>query len=170
MAALSIVSIAVFASAMFLRITPFYADLLRPFIIINFLGSLRQSLRDFIRDLWSSITVLLTIFAWIYIFTRAGYYCFRFSFEGYAFFATPSLSFFSMLTLFTTANFPDVMLLAYHQGFYYVFFFLIFVIIGIFYLLSILLAIVFDNYKKRIEEISSRKLEKRMDYIGKFYD
>jgi len=39
-----------------------------------------------------------------------------------------------------------------------------------FYMESIILSIVFDNYKKRIEEISERKLDERLSYISMIYD
>ena len=42
--------------------------------------------------------------------------------------------------------------------------------IGVFYLENILLAIVFDNYKKRVEQISEKKIRERMYYIRMYYD
>jgi len=59
----------------------------------------------------------------------------------------------------TTENFPDLLLLPYEEAYYSSIFFLVFNVLAIFYLESILLSIVFDNYKKRIEAISERKLE-----------
>ena len=72
--------------------------------------------------------------------------------------------------MLTTENYPDVLLLAYDEAWYSVLFFFIFIVIGVFYLSSILLAIVFDNYKKRIEIMSESKIKKRMFYIKMFYD
>lgn len=83
---LASVSIITFAVTAFLPWVPFAADILRPFIIIEFLGSLRQNLTDFLSDLWSSLVILLTIFGWIFIFAIVGFYMFRYSFEGTTYF------------------------------------------------------------------------------------
>ena len=45
-----------------------------------------------------------------------------------------------------------------------------YITIGTFFLLSVFMAIVFDNYKKRMQELQEKKVSKRMDYISKFFD
>ena len=70
----------------------------------------------------------------------------------------------------TGENFPDVYLLAYQQSWCYSLLFIVFVVLTMFYMESIILSIVFDNYKKRIEEISERKLDERLGYINMYYD
>ena len=55
-----------------------------------------------------------------------------------------------MMILLTTANFPNIMLPSYNSHRVYALFFLGYLIIGLYFLQNILLAIVFDNYKKRI--------------------
>lgn len=56
-----------------------------------------------------------------------------------------------MMTLITTANFPDVMLPGYLENFLNGIFFISYLMIGIFFLLSLLLAVVFNKYKGRLE-------------------
>ena len=71
--------------------------------------------------------------------------------------------------MMTTENYPDIMLTAYYSSTISSIFFLAFIIIIVFYLLAILLAIVFDNYKKRVEMEYQRKLNRRLHYIKLFY-
>lgn len=146
---LSTVSIMIFAVTMWVKQTAFFADLLRPFILINFLGTLRQNFKDFFADLCGSITIIATVFGWIFIFACLGFYLFRYSFEGLVDFNSFTVSFASMLTLITTANFPDVMLPAYHKNYFAMLFFVIYLCVGLFFLLNLLLASVFSKFKAR---------------------
>ena len=72
--------------------------------------------------------------------------------------------------MMTTENYPDIMLTAYYSSTISSIFFLAFIILIVFYLLAILLAIVFDNYKKRVEQQYKIKLSRRLYYIKLFYD
>ena len=45
-----------------------------------------------------------------------------------------------------------------------------YITIGTFFLLSVFMAIVFDNYKKRMKELQDAKVSKRMEYINQFFD
>ena len=72
--------------------------------------------------------------------------------------------------LFTTENFPDFVLPAYDTHYYSIIFFMLFIFIAVYFMGGILLSIVFDNYKNRIEEMSKKKLENRIHYIKIFYD
>lgn len=74
------------------------------------------------------------------------------------------------MILITTSNFPDVMLYAYAENTIYVLFFVIFVLFGVFFLLNLLLGVIFDNYKRRIEEMRILKGTERLQYIKQFFD
>ena len=74
-----------------------------------------------------------------------------------------------MMTALTTANFPDVMLPAYYENFYVMFFFIIYLMVGIYFLLSILIANVFNKYKNRLEDRIKKHANKRRDQIAKAY-
>ena len=75
-----------------------------------------------------------------------------------------------MTILLTTENYPDFETPAYDANWISIFFFLICTSVVVFFLSSILLSIVFDNYKRQIDESHKRKLEQRVQYIGMFYD
>ena len=109
----------------------------------------------------AAITILMTIFAWIYINAIIGFYLFRFSFEGASNFVNFRQSYVSMLTLLTTANFPDVMLPAYHRNFFTMVFFISFLLVGLYFLLNLLLASVFNKFKGRLEQRINQNQAKR---------
>ena len=104
------------------------------------------------KDIKAAITILLAIFAWIFIYSIIGFYLFRYSFEGASNFVTFRQSYVSMLTLLTTANFPDVMLPAYHRNFFTMLFFVSYLLVGLYFLLNLLLASVFNKFKGRLAQ------------------
>ena len=61
-------------------------------------------------------------------------------------------------------------LTSFESSWYSVLYFWIFIVICIFLLQSVLLALVFENYKRRVEELSQEKLDRRLTYIEMFYD
>ena len=150
-AVLSSICISIFFLNLLLPMTSLIADLLRPIIVVLFLCTLRQNLKDFMYDLLTSITITATIFAWVFLFSIVGFFMFRYSFEGLEYFGSMSMSLASMFTLMTTANFPDVMLPAYNKDFFSVLFFGIYLLVGLFFLLNLLLAIVFGKFKDRFQ-------------------
>jgi two pore calcium channel protein len=74
-----------------------------------------------------------------------------------------------MVILLTTANFPDVMLPSYNMNRAACIFFIFFLLFGLYFLLNVLLAIVFDNYKSRIEAQCSKKANKRTELVIQHY-
>lgn len=113
---------------------------------------------------------MLTIFAWILTFAMMGFYMFRFSFEGTQQFSSISQSYSSMLTLITTANFPDVMLPAYHKNYWMMLFFICYLLIGLFFLMNLLLANVFQKFKERYQMRISKEKDKRRNNVELIYD
>lgn len=57
-----------------------------------------------------------------------------------------------MLILMTTANFPDIMLPAYSKNYWYCMYFVSYLIIGLYFMMSFLLANVFLKFKDRLEK------------------
>ena len=151
------------------KTTPFFADLLRPFVVINFFGAMRANVKEFWKDLKAALTILITVFAWIFIYAIVGFYMFRYSFEGTQDFVTFKEAYGSMLTLMTTANFPDVMLPSYRSNYFNVLYFASYLLIGLYFLLQLLLAVVFNKYKGRLEAKINRNEEKRKKQVEKLY-
>ena len=75
-----------------------------------------------------------------------------------------------MYVCLTTENFPDVMLEVTAINTAYCIFFIIFILVGVFFLSSVLLAVIFDNYKNRLQSMQQENLEKRLKYIEQFFE
>ena len=131
--------------------------LLRPLVVYIFFSSVRNNLWMIAYTCKDTGIILSTILTYIMIFSVFSYYLFRSEFEGIAILEDNFESYYQFLILLTTANFPDVMLPAYEKSFWYAAIFVIYLIVGLYFLLNILLANVFSMYKKRLE----MKMEKR---------
>jgi len=149
---------------------PLINYLLRPVVCIIFFSQLRSNLKSVALDLKDSIVVLFCIFAYIMYFAAVGMFIFDGTQTGFTSFSSLGDSFYSLIILITTSNFPDIMLYAYAESTVYVLFFVIFVLFGVFFLLNLLLGVIFDNYKRRIEELRLAKGTERLQYIKQFFD
>ena len=54
-----------------------------------------------------------------------------------------------MFVLLTTTNYPDIALPAYSDNRFYILFFLTYLLIGFYLFMSMLLAVVYSNFKNR---------------------
>lgn len=86
------------------------------------------------------------IFLYVFYFAWMGNRLFAGTIEGVENFSGLNDSFFYMFVLLTTSNFPDVMLPAYAQKRRYSVFFIVYLVIGLFMLMNLLLAIFYSNY------------------------
>jgi len=98
-------------------------------------------------------------FAWI------GQIIFRGTPEGVKYFSSYGDSFYNMLVLITTSNFPDVMLPAYHTHRWNCLFFLAYLIFGLFLMMNLLLAVFYSNFKDRFEKNIQKREDKRSEYL-----
>ena len=154
----------------FRRGFPYLENFLRPVIVLILLSQIRSNMKGILFDIKDSAVVMLCIFSYVVFFSVAGFFIFRSSFEGHAIYTSPTESFYQMLILLTTANYPDIMLPSYNAHRVYVLYFMGYLIIGLYFLQNILLAIVFDNYKKRITQKVENKTETRVSYIVKYFE
>jgi len=170
---LGIVFIVCLADAVFALLVghhPYITNFLRPIVIIIFANQIRTNLQAVALDFKDSLTVIATIFAFISFFAFAGYFLFQGKFEGSLNFDTLGNSYYNMHILLTTANFPDVMLPAYNSSRANSLFFLFFLTFGLYFLMNVLLAVVFENYKLRVEARVLHYRERRFKYIEDYYN
>ena len=138
--------------AMALFTKPFVTCIMRPIVFGSFIHLMRQNMKHFYNDLMDSGTILIYIFIFISAYSVIGYFLFRYQYEGYTNFASLSDSYYNMIILMTTANFPDIMLPAYAQSYWVMLFFVSYLIFGLYLLMNFLLANVFNKFRDRLEE------------------
>ena len=125
--------------------------MLRPLIYVSLLHLVRLNSRQFYHDLKDSAVILLAIFLFVLAYSIVAHFLFRYTFEGYLTFQTLPDAFFNMLILLTTANFPDVMLPSYAKHYFSSLFYVSFLLFGLYFMLSFLLANVYNKFKERLE-------------------
>ena len=103
--------------------------------------------KRFIAVIKGSITMSLFILGYCMYFSWLGFHIFKGNLEGTTNFSTLSESFWSMFVLLTTTNFPDVMLPAYQENKYMSFFFIIYLVFGLFLFFNLLMAIFYSSYQ-----------------------
>lgn len=74
-----------------------------------------------------------------------------------------------MLILLTTSNFPNIMLEAYYKNPLQCIYFIIYLFIGLFFFMNLLLAIVYQGYVDRITRQNTKKESQRISLILKFF-
>jgi len=120
-------------------------------------------------NLKDSIPVLAIIFLYIAFFSVVGVFLFKDSYEGFSLLPGVSNAYYQLLMLLTTVNFPNVMLPAYNYNRSHCIFFIVFLMMGLIFLFKVLLAVVFVNFKKRVEMRFEDRSEDRIKTIRKYF-
>lgn len=138
---------------------PYFSNLMRPVVVMIMMRQVRQAFLSILLDIKDSLTILLAIFVYILFFSIFAEFLFKDSFEGFALMPDVSNSYYQLLILLTTCNFPNIMLPAYNAKRSNSIFFLVYLMIGLHFLFKVLLAVIFDNYRRRLEARSSNEIE-----------
>ncbi|PIA55384.1 hypothetical protein AQUCO_00800267v1 [Aquilegia coerulea] len=82
--------------------------------------------------------------------------------QGVALFDSYGATLYQMFVLFTTANNPDVWIPAYKDSRWYSLFFILYVLLGVYFLTNLILAVVYDSFKEQlVKQVAG------MDYMRK---
>lgn len=156
--------------SIYTQTTTYIPNFLKPVIVIAFSSTISGTLSQVVGNMKDALAVIVTIFTFIGFFSVIGFFIWRGRLEGYQNFSTMGSTYYQMTILLTTSNFPDIMLPALKKSTMAFFFFWLFLTMGLYLLLNMLLATIFSGYKRRITERALRTTEKRTIYIEKFYN
>ena len=144
---------------------PWISAFIRPFYLIIQTRLLRGYVKRYFLVMKDSMPMVLFIIVFIIYFSWMLQRYFSGTLEGVQYFDNFSNSFYNMLVLITTSNFPDIMLPAYQINRFDAIFFIIYLIIGLFLCMNLLLAIFYSNFKQRFEETLGKSEQERSDYL-----
>ncbi|XP_066953785.1 two pore calcium channel protein 1-like isoform X3 [Macrobrachium rosenbergii] len=148
----------------------------RPLFAINFpeMKQIRRSFRNLRRTFPDLINVLGLFFFCLSIFSLMGYKLFGGRgmkwVDGRPYFDTYWDSIFDLYVLVTTANNPDIMMPAYDASPYYVIFFVLFLVICFFIYMNIILAVIYNNYRKHLKNEVKKTVYSKRQQLSKAFD
>ena len=152
-----------------------WSIVLRPFFVLNFaenriLRRLIRNIRNTLPDLLNVLTLLLisiSVFSLIAIklfkdveFRSPNQIKAKNYFDFYYF----------LYVLVTTANNPDLMMPAYHQSKWYSLFFIIFFILNLYLFCNVILAVIYNNFRKHIKNEVRNMLDTRKTSLIKSFE
>ncbi|XP_038619513.1 LOW QUALITY PROTEIN: two pore calcium channel protein 1 [Tachyglossus aculeatus] len=111
----------------------------------RYCGGVRRNLRQIFQSLPPFIDILLLLLFFMVIFAVLGFYLFSPNpLDPY--FNSLENSIVNLFVLLTTANFPDVMMPSYSRSGWSCVFFIVYLSIELYFIMSLLLAVVFDTF------------------------
>ncbi|KAI3928183.1 hypothetical protein MKW98_023784 [Papaver atlanticum] len=141
-----------------LRIAPYIRVF---FVILN-----SRDLRACFVTLWGMLGTYLNVMALSLVFllfaSWLAYVIFEDTQQGKTTFYSFGITMYQMFVLFTTSNNPDVWIPAYKESRWYSLFFVLYVLLGVYFVTNLILAVVYDSFKAQLakqvaERDSSRK-------------
>lgn len=148
---------------------------LRPLFAVNFpeLRQIRRSFRNLRRTLPDVVNVLFLFFFSLAIFALMAYKLFGGRgmtwVDGRPYFESYWDSIFDLYVLVTTANNPDIMMPAFDLSTYYVIFFVVFLVICFFIYMNIILAVIYNNYRKHLKNEVRKAVFSKRQQLGKAF-
>ena len=148
---------------------PYLNSFIRPVIVTLQVRVIRGFWKRYILVIKGSFAMVLFILCYIFYFAWMGNRLFSGTIEGVQNFATLGDSFFYMFVLLTTSNFPDVMLPAYGQNRWQSAFFIIYLALGLFIFMNLLLAIFYSSYQEKADESLDHFKDGRNRYFVRLF-
>lgn len=138
---------------------PAFLDILKVFIALVFVRTLREGWRRIFSVLFQSSALLMMIAAYVIFSSVTAYILYHGTVEDKKFLPNLQTTVFSMFVLMTTSNYPDIMIPYYRMNRSAFIFFGGFMAVGLYLLLNLLLAVFYQHYKNKL----TKKTKKFVD-------
>ena len=130
-----------------LLVYPWISSMIRPLMIIFRNVRVRDFAARYVQVMESSLPMVVFILMYVVYFTMVGERLFADTIEGANGFYNLQYAFTEMFILITTSNFPNVMLPSYNRSRLAALYFIIYLVVGLFLLMNLLLAIFYSSYQ-----------------------
>lgn len=125
---------------------PWLTEMLKPILAVGLSRPVRSYFKRFWYVMKGSFTMVIFIVAFVYFFSYAGIELFAGSVEGGQTFTGMRQAYDTLFITITTSNYPNVMLPSYGANRLTSFFFLIYMTLGLFLFMNLMLAIIYNSY------------------------
>ncbi|KAL7637747.1 UNVERIFIED_CONTAM: hypothetical protein RMT77_011356 [Armadillidium vulgare] len=153
-----------------------WSRILRPLFAVNFplMRQIRRSFRNMRRTLPEVLNVLILLFFTLAIFALMAFKLFgkkklKYA-NGMPYFSSYWNSVFELYVLITTSNNPDIMMPAFDLSSWYVLFFMLFITLCFFIYMNIILAVIYNNYRKHLKNEVKKSIVSKRSQLSKAFD
>ncbi|CAL5342606.1 unnamed protein product [Camellia sinensis] len=149
-----------------LRIAPYIRVV---FFILN-VRELRESILILAGMLSTYFNVVALGFLFLLFSSWVAYVMFEDTEQGKTVFTSFGTTLYQMFVLFTTSNNPDVWIPAYKASRWYCLYFVLYVLLGVYFVTNLILAVVYDSFKSQLAKQVSEKDRTRKRILGKVFN
>ncbi|KAJ0051831.1 hypothetical protein Pint_02248 [Pistacia integerrima] len=145
-----------------------------PYIRVAFFTLNIRELRDSIFVLAGMLGMYLNVLAlgllFLLVASWVAYVMFEDTQQGKTVFTSYGATLYKMLILFTTSNNPDVWIPAYKTSRWYCIFFVLYILLGVYFVTNLILAVVYDSFKGQLAKQVSDTDRMRKSILGKAFN
>ncbi|XVE66199.1 hypothetical protein DITRI_Ditri08aG0061300 [Diplodiscus trichospermus] len=149
-----------------LRVAPY----VRVIIFILNIRELRTSILILAGMVGTYLNVLALWLLFLLFASWVAYVMFEDTQQGKLVFTSFGTTLYQMFVLFTTSNNPDVWIPAYKASRWYCIFFVLYVLIGVYFVTNLILAVVYDSFKSELAKQVSEMDRMRRSMLCKAFD
>ncbi|XP_008793100.1 two pore calcium channel protein 1 isoform X2 [Phoenix dactylifera] len=146
---------------------------LAPYIRVVFVALTIRELRACMLTLAGMASMYLNVLAlwllFLLFFSWLAYLTFEDTQQGRTMFYSYGATLYQMFVLFTTSNNPDVWIPAYKKSRWSCLLFVIYVLLGVYFLTNLILAVVYDSFKAQLAKQVAEMDSMRISILGKAF-
>ncbi|KAG0489324.1 hypothetical protein HPP92_008135 [Vanilla planifolia] len=161
---------ALFVSPVSITYLPFR---IAPYIRVAFVAISIRDLRSCVVTLVGMFGMYLNVLAlWLVFLLFASwlaYLTFEDTQQGKMMFSSYGTTLYQMFVLFTTSNNPDVWVPAYKKSRWSCIFFVLYILIGVYFITNLILAVVYDSFKAQLAKQVIEMDNSRISILGKAF-
>ncbi|GLU06440.1 hypothetical protein SLE2022_234750 [Rubroshorea leprosula] len=147
------------------RIAPY----IRVVVFILSIRELRSCMLILAGMLGTYLNVLALWLLFLLFASWVAYVMFEDTQQGKMIFTSYGTTLYQMFVLFTTSNNPDVWIPAYKASRWYCLFFVLYVLVGVYFVTNLILAVVYDSFKSQLAKQVSEMDQMRRSILGKAF-